>query len=52
MNWHQLSCVLGFVSHIFTTGGLIAAAFTGGASLVIAGVGYTFSGLSLALGCG
>lgn len=52
MNWQQFNCILGFLGHIITTGSLIAAAFTGGATLVIAGISYTLSGLSLALGCG
>lgn len=52
MNWTQIGCLAGFLGPILSTGSLIAAAFTGGATLVIAGVGYSVSTLSMIFGCG
>ncbi|MDP9936683.1 hypothetical protein ACIPY1_14410 [Paenarthrobacter nicotinovorans] len=51
MNWQQLSCLAGFLSHVIATGSLIAAAFTGGATLVIGGIAYSVSALATMLGC-
>lgn len=52
MNWQQITCLAGFLSHIIATGTLIAAAFTGGATLVISGVAYSLSALTTMFGCG